>query len=64
MDWIYSTKIHQRETVEYLALDFIETLQAIVSHCQESTTGGYTPSDFPDAQLEQEELEELLAELS
>jgi non-ribosomal peptide synthase protein (TIGR01720 family) len=60
VNWSYSSKLHERTTVTRLIDNFLKELVAIVSHCTESTTGGYTPSDFPDAQLSQEDLDHLI----
>jgi amino acid adenylation domain-containing protein/non-ribosomal peptide synthase protein (TIGR01720 family) len=64
LDWTYSENVHQRTTVERLAQRFMEALQFLIAHCQSPQVGGYTSSDFPEAELSQEELEELLAQLS
>ena len=63
LDWTYSRKIHQRATVEQLAQQFVEVLQTLIIHCQSPNAGGYTPSDFPESELSQEELDELIAEI-
>jgi hypothetical protein len=39
-------------------------MQELIAHCQSPTAGGFTPSDFPEAELTQQELDELLAELT
>lgn len=62
--WAYSENLHRSSTVERLANNFLEALRAIVAHCHSPAAGGYTPSDFPEADLSQKELDELLAELS
>ncbi|WP_193200774.1 non-ribosomal peptide synthetase, partial [Nostoc sp. MG11] len=62
INWTYSTKIHQRSTIERLAQWFIEALQTLIDYCQSPDAGGYTPSDFPEAELSQEELDELMSE--
>jgi non-ribosomal peptide synthase protein (TIGR01720 family) len=62
--WTYSENIHRRSTIERLANDFITALRALISHTQSPEAGGYTPSDFPEANLSQAELDDLLAELS
>jgi non-ribosomal peptide synthase protein (TIGR01720 family) len=64
LDWTYSENLHQRATVERLAQRFLEALKSLIAHCQSPEAGGYTPSDFPEAELSQEELEELVAKLS
>jgi non-ribosomal peptide synthase protein (TIGR01720 family) len=63
LDWTYSEAIHRRDTIENLAGRFIEALRSLIAHCQSKDAEGYTPSDFPQMQLSQDELDELLAEL-
>ena len=63
LDWTYSEKVHQRTTVERLAQGFIQALQVLISHCQSSDVGGYTPSDFPLARLNEEKLNKLFTML-
>ena len=62
--WIYSTNRHRRETIERLANDFIDTLRSLIDHCLSLEERGYTPSDFPEADLSQAELDDLIASLS
>ncbi len=62
INWIYCEKIHHRSTIERLAQWFIEALQALVEHCQSPEAGGFTPSDFPEAELSQEEIDEIMLE--
>ena len=62
LSWMYSDQVHNRETIEQLAQDYIKALQQIIRHCQSEEAGGYTPSDFPLAQLTQAELDEVLAQ--
>ncbi|MBV9775389.1 MAG: amino acid adenylation domain-containing protein, partial [Gemmatimonadetes bacterium] len=56
----YSAALHRRKTVERLAARFAEELRAIVAHCASDEAGGYTPSDFPLAGLDQAALDALL----
>jgi microcystin synthetase protein McyA len=35
----------------------------LIEHCLSPDAGGYTPSDFPVAQLNQQELDDILAEI-
>ena len=58
-EWTYSADIHDSVTIEKLAHDFLEELQALIAHCL-STAGAHTPSDFPLARLSQTQLDELL----
>jgi amino acid adenylation domain-containing protein/non-ribosomal peptide synthase protein (TIGR01720 family) len=62
MEWEYSQKFHQKNTIENLAQFYQHSLEILIDHCL-SGVGGYTPSDFPDADLSQAELDELLLEL-
>jgi amino acid adenylation domain-containing protein/non-ribosomal peptide synthase protein (TIGR01720 family) len=63
LDWTYSKALHQQATVEKLAQGFIEALRSLIVHCQSPNAGGFTPSDFPQMQFSQQELDELMAEL-
>jgi non-ribosomal peptide synthase protein (TIGR01720 family) len=64
LDWTYSESIHLTATIESLAESYLQALRELIKHCLNATTDGYTPSDFPDAELSQEELDRLMAELS
>ncbi|MFQ4145490.1 amino acid adenylation domain-containing protein [Chlorogloeopsis sp. ULAP02] len=64
VNWIYSTAIHQEKTVSSIAKSFVKLLQEIISHCQSNDAGGYTPSDFPKANLSQKQLDNFLAQIS
>jgi len=62
--WTYSDAVHQRSTIETLAVRYEETLQQLVDHCRTVTTTQYTPSDFPAAGLDQGALDALIAKIS
>jgi non-ribosomal peptide synthase protein (TIGR01720 family) len=64
VDWTYSQALHQPDTIEILAHDFIETLRQLIDHCIALDTGGYTPSDFPRLHVSQGELDMLLESLN
>ncbi|HBZ82358.1 non-ribosomal peptide synthase/polyketide synthase [Brevibacillus parabrevis] len=51
--WMYNANIHNQETIEALARDYMESLREIMEHCRSEEAGGYTPSDFPLARLDQ-----------
>ncbi len=63
LNWTYSQNIHRSTTIAYLAEKFIDTLRLLISHCQSPDAGGYTPCDFPEAQLSQTELDKLLSKI-
>jgi non-ribosomal peptide synthase protein (TIGR01720 family) len=64
ISWEFDPQIHQRETILTLAHAYIQALQAIITLAQTSQSETvYTPSDFPDLDVSQEELEYLLSEI-
>ena len=56
----YSEALHRPETVERLAGGLARELRELIAHCRSPGAGGYTPSDFPLARLEQAALDTLL----
>jgi non-ribosomal peptide synthase protein (TIGR01720 family) len=58
----YSEALHEQATIEALASSFIESLQELITSCLADGAGSYTPSDFPLAQLDQEQLDSLLGQ--
>ncbi|MCC5644523.1 amino acid adenylation domain-containing protein [Nostoc sp. CHAB 5824] len=64
VNWTYSEAIHQRVTVEKLANSFIKALRSLITHCQSSEALGFTPSDFPQAKLNQQDLDKFLAKIN
>ena len=61
--WSYSKNLHQTGTIDEAAQDFVRMLRELIAHCLSSQAGGFTPSDFASAGLNQEQLNHLLAEL-
>jgi non-ribosomal peptide synthase protein (TIGR01720 family) len=64
LSWIYNPNVYRQSTIERLAHDFMDALEILIAHCQSPEAGGYTPSDFPEADLSQQELDALMAEIS
>jgi amino acid adenylation domain-containing protein/non-ribosomal peptide synthase protein (TIGR01720 family) len=60
MAWSYDAQAYRRETIARLAHDCMDALHTLLDHCRAPTAGGYTPSDFPLAQLDQQQLDRLL----
>lgn len=60
LNWMYSEVVHRRATIEELAQRFVEALRSIIAHCQSPQSGGFTPSDFPLVELNQDELDQAL----
>ena len=61
--WTYSTNRHEPATIRRLADDTLAALRTLVAHCLDPEAGGYTPSDFPDIDLDQDGLDALLGDL-
>ncbi|MBP5974300.1 amino acid adenylation domain-containing protein [Brasilonema sp. CT11] len=64
MTWSYSEKVHQRTTIERLALGFMEALKTLIAHCQSPDAISHTPSDFSAAKLSQKQLDKFLAKIN
>jgi amino acid adenylation domain-containing protein/non-ribosomal peptide synthase protein (TIGR01720 family) len=64
LEWTYSEQIHQRTTIERLAQGFVEALRSLIAHCQSPEAGGYTPSDFQKAKVNQKDLDRLFAQIN
>lgn len=63
VEWVYSENLHERTTIETLANDYMSNLRTLIAHCRSPETGGFSPSDFPEAKLDQAQLDELLNQL-
>src|SRR6185295_13078281 len=59
LEWNYSARIHEEETIERLGGMYLEELRKLIEHCRREGVRGYTPSDFELARVEQEELDRL-----
>jgi len=64
LEWTYSEHIHQRSTIKQLAQGFVEALRSLIAHCQSPEAGGYTPSDFQKAKVNQKDLDRLFAQIN
>lgn len=61
--WQYSASMFTDATIEQLARSMREDLEVLIDHCLSTGSGGYTPSDFPDIDLDQDDLDQLLGSL-
>ncbi|GAB4152079.1 MAG: hypothetical protein Fur0021_16530 [Candidatus Promineifilaceae bacterium] len=59
--WTYNPLFHQPATIDDLAQSYQRHLRTLIAHCQAQKTSQFTPSDFPEAGLDQTELDELVA---
>ncbi|MDZ8084255.1 MAG: SDR family oxidoreductase [Nostoc sp. DedQUE12b] len=64
ISWKYSQAIHRRETIEKLVDNFIKVLRSLMIDCQSVEAERYTPSDFPRAKLNQQQLDNLLLKIN
>ena len=65
VNWTYSQDIYHRNTIVNIAENFIESLKVLINRCQsQETIGGFTPSDFPEAEINQQDLDKLISKIS
>ncbi len=60
MSWSYSEALHRRETIENVALAYLDELKQLIAFCGSDEAFGYTPSDFPLARLDDDRLDLLV----
>jgi amino acid adenylation domain-containing protein/non-ribosomal peptide synthase protein (TIGR01720 family)/FkbM family methyltransferase len=53
----YSENLHRRETIERLSANLIAALRGIIAHCRSLDCNEFSPSDFPLANLSQQQLD-------
>jgi len=63
VNWSYSKDIHNSATITSLTTSFKRNLEDIIDYCLKDNDGAYTPSDFPEADLNQDDLDNLLDSL-
>jgi non-ribosomal peptide synthase protein (TIGR01720 family) len=57
MSFSFSENLFHRDSIESLALFFMESLHALIEHCKSPEAGGFTASDFSLSELDEEDLE-------
>ncbi len=60
MYWSYSTDVFNTETIQTLAASFEVNLVGLINFCLQRNTENFTPSDFPDVDMSQDELDGLM----
>ncbi|WP_239586899.1 condensation domain-containing protein, partial [Shouchella xiaoxiensis] len=63
LNWRYSKNLHERRTISKLANEYMDKLREVINHCLTSSME-YTPSDFPEAKLNQKEFTKLIKKAS
>ncbi|MFD3842383.1 non-ribosomal peptide synthase/polyketide synthase, partial [Streptomyces sp. NPDC058642] len=62
LGWTYPSAVYDESTVRQLADQMCAALRDIVAHCAGPDAGGRTPSDYPLADLTQEQLDHLVGD--
>jgi non-ribosomal peptide synthase protein (TIGR01720 family) len=62
IDWTWSEDMYDRATVAGLAREALMALHELIDHSLSTGSSGFTPSDFPTADLSQTELDRLIAD--
>ena len=60
VSWTYRPNQYRTTTVKALAETYLQKIRALIDHCLSPEAGGYTPSDFPLAKLDQTTLDQLV----
>ncbi len=63
VEWTCRSSSELGHRTDHLASAYIQHLGALVDHCLNPAAGGFTPSDFAQAGLDQDELDSLLEDL-
>jgi microcystin synthetase protein McyA len=63
VEFSYSDAQFAEETIETFGALYLEALGSLIEHCLSPEAGGYTKSDFADSGLDEEGVQDLLAEL-
>ncbi|MFI6351050.1 condensation domain-containing protein, partial [Streptomyces sp. NPDC050560] len=63
MEWTYDGAVHAEETVRGVAMDTLDALRGIGAQAVRPGAVGYSPSDFPLAELTQERVDALVDSL-
>jgi non-ribosomal peptide synthase protein (TIGR01720 family) len=57
----YSQNVHRSADIEALSRGLVESLRAIISHCRALESSDYSPSDFPLANISQQQLDLIMS---
>lgn len=56
----FASTLHKKQTIESLIENFKKQIKEISHYCNQEENGGYTPSDFSEADISQDDLDSLL----
>jgi non-ribosomal peptide synthase protein (TIGR01720 family) len=60
VSWTFSQNVHRESTIRRQAEEYMQALRSLIAHCRSPQSGGYTPSDFPLASVDQQKLDKIL----
>jgi non-ribosomal peptide synthase protein (TIGR01720 family) len=60
IDWTASHAQYHESTIEHLLRTLLDEIRLLIQHALTADSSGYTPADFPDAGLSQEDLDRFL----
>lgn len=60
----YSSNLHKRDEIQKFSALYMSCLRKVLDHCRNIESTTYTASDFSDSGLNQQELDDLMANLS
>lgn len=63
LEWTYSTACHRHSMIAHLAQQMLTALRSLLEYCLSGADPAYTASDFPQARLNQPDLNKLLSTL-
>lgn len=64
INWRYDPQVHRSETLTMVANQYVSALKTLIASCGADESGGFTPSDFPDVDLDQTELDDFISQLT
>ncbi len=60
INWSYTKDLYTQDNIFILANAYEANLKALIAYCNIKESGSYTPSDFPESGLNQEDLDNLM----
>jgi non-ribosomal peptide synthase protein (TIGR01720 family) len=64
LQFSFSEEFHKQETIQNLIEIFGSTLRQLIEHCSSREASEYSPSDFPEADLSQDDFDTLLNQIN
>ena len=63
INFVYSEKLHLTSTIKHLSEHFESQLRKLIKHCSSQETIEYSPADFPEANINHNDLASLLKKI-